>query len=110
MLSYLPAGESLNRTIDFGINNVLTGSEVEDSDPSEWIKLLRVLLNVSRSPDDKAKAIIAGAVKEHSAPILLPSPGGEEIKFQLGQSKDPVINAYLTAENILHLSYSTTIR
>ncbi len=110
MLSYLPAGEPLNRTIDFSVNSILTGSEVEDSDPSEWIKLLRVLLNISRLPDDKAKAIIAGAVKEHFAPILLPSPGAEEIKLQLGQSKDPVINAYLTAENILHLSYSTTIR
>lgn len=108
LLSYLPSGDALNRTIDLSVNRLLANNELENDEPSEWIKMLRNLLNVSRTPDDKAKAFIADTIKRQYIPLLLPSPAAKEIERQLEESSDPVIHAYSTVEGLLPIPYQIT--
>lgn len=68
------------------------------------------LLNISRVPDEKGKALIGYTVKNEIVPVLLPSPAAKEIQTELSQSSDPVIHAYATIEKLLPIPYQTTNR
>jgi hypothetical protein len=110
LLSDLPAGEALDRVVDLSVNELLGGNQLEESNPSEWIPVLKRLLNISRVPDEKGKALITYTIQNETVPILLPSPAAKEIRTELSQTPDPVIHAYATIETLLPIPYQTTNR
>jgi len=110
LLSYLPTGDALNRTVDLGINSLLANSSMEEEEPEEWIKLMRDFLNISRTPDAKGRSLIDDALKQNVVIVLGPSPAAKEVKFQLRQSNDSIIRAYYTIERVLPIPFQTSNR
>ena len=107
LLGSLPQGDALKQTIDVAFNDLINSNSLEDDDPSEWVKLVSNLLNISRTPDQEAKATIAKAIAKGSMPVLLPSLEASEIHKCFQESRDPVISAYWLAETLLSPSFNT---
>jgi hypothetical protein len=105
LVSNLPRGRLLQRTIHQDIEYVLANSPIEDKDPSCWLKVIKNLINISRvaSQDDNAK--IREVMKTGLTPILIPNADGPAIKAALLQSNDRIISAYMQAESVLKPQY-----
>jgi len=105
LLSSLPQGDAMKQTIDIAFNELLTSNSLENDNPSEWVKLIKDFRNISRKPDDKAKALIDKAIKSGSMPVLLPNPEAETIHRHFRESRDPIIAAYWLAEELMDPSF-----
>jgi hypothetical protein len=106
LIDILPAGQELERAINAEVD-FLSFHAMQKDDPIAWLALFKHLVNDARKPKDDAKAALAAEARKGMLPWGLPSPEADVIRASLRGSSDPIIAAYLSADDLLHLPYQT---
>jgi hypothetical protein len=109
LVDILPEGQQLERAITAEVD-YLSFNAMQKDDPIEWLAILKQLINVSRKPKDEAKAALTAEAKKGMTPLWLPSPEAGVIRDALRRSSDPIIAAYMSADDVLHLPYQTLMQ
>jgi hypothetical protein len=111
LLDILPAGAQLERAINAEVD-YLSSNPVQKDNPPAWLAIFNELINASRKPNDEAKAALAAEAKKGAAMTLwgTPSPEAIVIRKSLRRLSDPVIAAYMSADDQLHLPYLTIMQ
>lgn len=108
LTSNLPPGPALSRAISATFDGLLVNNQLREDNPPEWIKVLRMMLNITRTADESGKRVMANVVQRGYAPLLPPNPDAAEIKRLLASSSDPIIVTYYLQDQALKTPYSAT--
>jgi hypothetical protein len=108
LTSNLPPGPALNRAISTTFDGLLINNQLREDNPPEWIKVVRMMLNITRVADESGKRVMAEVVQGGYAPLLPPNPDALEIKRLLASSSDPIIVTYYLQDQALKTPYSAT--
>jgi hypothetical protein len=108
LLFNLPPGSHLERAINAEVG-YLSFNAMQKVDPVAWLAIFKELVNMSRKPNDEAKAYLPSAAKNGGGMTRWETPSQEagEIRKSLRRSKDPIIATYMFADDLLHLPYLT---
>jgi len=104
LVDTLPAGHQLERAINAEVD-YLSFNAMQKDDPIAWLALFNHLINDSRKATHEATAALTAEAKKGMTPWGLPSPEAAVIRKSLYKSPDPIIAAYMSADDLLHLPY-----
>jgi len=108
LVDLLPSGQQLQQAID-AETDFLSFHSMETEDPPAFLLLLKRLINVSRKPTDKGLAALIEAEKKGMQPAATPNPEALAIRSSLNRSSDPIIAAYMYADDLLRLPYEPNL-
>jgi hypothetical protein len=83
----------------------LSRSNMQTSNPIEWLFNVKHLLNLSRPATAEQMDKLVAFAKGGIMPTGLPSPAAEEIKRVIGDSGNELLKTYLVEQNTLKLRY-----
>jgi len=108
VIDLLPSGYQLERAISAQIG-YLSFNPAENDDPVAWLMEMRHLINISRTPTEEAKHALAAQAKKGPEWVTwgLPSAETDAIRNLLRSSPDPIVAAYMLAEEVLKTPYLT---
>jgi hypothetical protein len=109
LIDILPAGQELERAISAEVD-YMSLNVMQNDDPIAWLALFKHLLNDGRKPQEEATAALAAEAKKGMLPWGLPNPEAGVIRKSLRSSSDPIIVAYMSADDLLHLPYLTIMQ
>jgi hypothetical protein len=108
LVQLFPAGSQLDKVVYADID-FLSMNDMQKDEPPAWLHFFKELLNASRRASAETKAAMtAKAQKGKLPPLSAPSAAAAQIRKILRSSADPVISAYMSAEDLLHPPYLTT--
>jgi hypothetical protein len=105
LIQLVPPGSELGKAVYAEVDH-LSRNDMQKDNPVAWLHLLKKLMNASRKMNEQTtNALTARAKNGTLMPLDTPRTAAQEIRKILRGSDDPIISAYMSADNLLHLPF-----
>ena len=106
LASCLPKGANLEKVVDAEVG-FLSLNVLERKDPVIWITPFKELQNLGRTRNAQPDSDMKAAIMSEGGIWEAPSSGASEIRQILRKSRDPIVEAYVLADDVLDPLYLT---
>lgn len=109
LLSNVSPGSQLERVLEQNINYGIAHSPVQETDPPCWLKVVKNLINTTRTPGKDDRKQLDDIIKTGTVPVFSPNGERQLVLTAMEKTNDPVLHAYVLAERLINPPYQMRI-